>query len=88
MYVAISSRACKEVVDDLIEQWNKISMRPYKAVTFTAFDREDNIIYHTDCMMTLLHDHAVISVDTVKDWWERNNLTLELCSPTMNNSPY
>jgi len=34
IYVATSQRACQEVIDDLIEQWNKISIRPYRAVTF------------------------------------------------------
>lgn len=49
-----SPRACKEVIDDLIDNWNKISKRPYRAITFTASDRKGNVIYHTDCMLTLL----------------------------------
>ncbi len=88
IYCALSPRACKNVVDDLIQKWNKISKRPYKAVTFTAHDRKGNIIYHTDCMMTLLHDHAVVSMTTVKNKKERKNLVLELSNPPLNNVPY
>jgi len=55
------------VVNDLIEKWNKISLRPYRAVTFESYDRKGNIVYHTDCMLTLLADHAVICVTAVKD---------------------
>lgn len=69
-------------------QWNKISARPYKAVTFTAYDRKGNTIYHTDCMMTLLHDHAVVCVTTIKDKRERKRLMVELTNPPLNNHPY
>ena len=66
-----SPRACKEIVDDLIIQWNKISEEAYKAITFTSYDRIGNIIYHTDCMMTLLNDHAVICFATIENKKER-----------------
>jgi hypothetical protein len=72
----------------MVEQWNKISARPYKAVTFTAYDRKGNNIYHTDCMLTLLHDHAVVCVTTIKDKRERKRLMLELTNPPLNNTPY
>lgn len=72
----------------MVVQWNKISARPYKAVTFTAFDRKGNNIYHTDCMLTLLHDHAVVCVTTIKDKSERKRLMIELTNPPLNNVPY
>jgi len=75
-------------VDDLIEEWNKISLRPYRAVTFTSFDRKGHIIYHTDCMMTLLHDHAVVCITTIKEKKERKNLMIELTNPPLNEKPY
>lgn len=75
-------------MDALIEEWNKISARPYRSVTFTSFDRKGNIIYHTDCMMTLLHDHAVVCVTCIKDKKERKNLMLELSNPPLNNKHY
>ena len=88
VYCALSPRACKDVIDDLIVQWNKISKRPYRAVTFTAHDRKGNVIYHTDCMMTLLHDHAVLCMTTLKNKKERKNLVVELSNPPQNNHPY
>lgn len=83
-----SPRASKEVLDNLILRWNEISKRPYRAVTFQSYDRKGNIIYHTDCMMTLLNDHAVVCVTTIKDKKERKNLMLELSNPPQNNKPY
>lgn len=76
------------MVDDLIEKWNQISVRPYRAVTFTSYDRKGNVIYHTDCMMTLLFDHAVVCHTTVKDKKERKRLLIELSNPPLNVKPY
>ncbi len=39
-------------------------------------------------MMTLLYDHAVVCVTTVKNKKERRNLILELCNPPQNIRPY
>jgi hypothetical protein len=39
-------------------------------------------------MMTLLHDHAVVCVTTIKDKKERKRLMLELTNPPLNNCPY
>jgi hypothetical protein len=39
-------------------------------------------------MMTLLNDHAVISITSVKNKKERKNLIIELCNPPNNNKPY
>lgn len=39
-------------------------------------------------MMTLLNDHAVVSITSVKNKKERKNLILELCNPPLNNKPY
>lgn len=76
------------MVEDLLAQWNLISLRPYKAVTFTSTDRKGNVIYHTDCMLTLLHDHAVVCLTTLRDKKERKRLMVELSNPPMNVVPY
>ncbi len=39
-------------------------------------------------MMTLLHDHAVVCLTTVKDKRERKRLMIELSNPPMNERPY
>ena len=38
--------------------------------------------------MTLLHDHAVVSMTTLKLKKERKNLVVELSNPPLNNFPY
>ena len=38
--------------------------------------------------MTLLHDHAVVCMTTVKNKKERKRLVLELSNPPQNNVPY
>lgn len=38
--------------------------------------------------MTLLHDHAVLCVTTIKDKKERKRVVLELSNPPQNNHPY
>jgi len=88
LYCTISPRAVKEVIDDLIDQWNKISLRPYRSVTFTSYDRKGQVIYHTDCMLTLLSEHAVIALTCISNKKERKKTMLELSNPPLNNKPY
>ena len=76
------------MLDDLINEWNQLSARPYKAVTFVSYDIKGQTIYHTDCMMTLLYDHAIISLTAIKDKKQRKNVILELSNPPMNMKPY
>lgn len=86
--MTLSPRACKEVIEDFLLQWNALSIRPYRAVTWTSYDKKGEIIYHTDCMLTLLNDHAVICVTNITNKSERKRVILELCNPPQNNVPY
>jgi len=88
IFCSLSQRANKEVVDDLINEWNKISRRPYRPVTFSSFDKHDDQIYHTDCMLTLLHDHVVVSLVCIKDENEKSNLIKELTDTKINKHTY
>jgi hypothetical protein len=72
----------------LVEQWNKLSKRPYRAVTFTSADPTGDVIYHTDCMLTLLHDHVVCCLSAVVNPEVKMNLKNELSSPDLNVRPY
>lgn len=83
-----SPRSEQVIIDDLINEWNKISKNPYKSVTFQSYDQQGQLIYHTDCMMTLLYDHAVISVTAIKDKKQRKRVLLELSNPPQNVKPY
>jgi len=81
IYVSLSPRAEIEVINDLISKWNAISLQKYKAVTFISYDKKGEVIYHTDCMMTLLNEHAVISITSIMDKKMRKNVILELSNP-------
>ena len=83
-----SPRSNQDVIDDLVIEWNKLSKNPYKAVTFESYDQKGQQIYHTDCMMTLLYDHAVISITAIRDKSMRKRVALELSNPPQNIKPY
>ncbi len=50
----------------------------YKQVSFTAVDAEDTRIYHTNVMMALGKDFAVICTDAIKDAEERKTVAESL----------
>lgn len=41
-------------------------------MTFEAQDAHGDVIYHTDCLMSLLGKHAFICVDALRDKQEKN----------------
>ena len=69
--IARSERSCPEVINALVKEWNKLSNVPYRAVTFEATDTLGQIIYHTDCLLSLLGKHAFVCLDAIKDKAER-----------------
>lgn len=40
---------------------------PYEPVYLEAYDWEDRKIYHTDCLLTLVHDHALLCSEALKN---------------------
>lgn len=40
---------------------------PYTAVYLEAFDWEGRRIYHTDCLLTIVHDFALVCLEAIKD---------------------
>lgn len=57
---------------DALEAFCKL--RKYKPVFFKAFDYNKHSIYHTNVMMALGHDFAVICVDSISDEDRKNVL--------------
>ena len=57
-----------------MQEYNKLSLQPYKLVPFTAQDSEGNSIYHTNVLMAVLSDHVVICLDSIKDDVERERV--------------
>ena len=78
--IARSERSCPEVIEALVARWNEISRIPYRAVTFEARDSTDRVIYHTDCMLSLLGHHAFVCLDAIKDEKEKQEV-IEVLKP-------
>ncbi len=62
------------VVEDLLDQWNKISIVPYQLITFRSFDENNDPIYHTDCVMSMLSKHVLINLKAIRDEDERKKV--------------
>jgi hypothetical protein len=84
-FITLSNRARIEVVNEFVEKWNLLCIDgesdPYRAVTFTARDLRGDVIYHTDCMMTIHGNHAMVCLDSITDPEERAMIVKELTSP-------
>lgn len=60
----------------LLQQW--CDAMKYKAVPFTATDRNGNLIYHTNVMMCVADSYAVICTDTISDTTEKEQVLRQL----------
>lgn len=87
VYAGLSQRCEKDVLDVFMEKFNSISKIPFKLVTFASKTASNTPIYHTNVMMSLLSDHAVIALDSIVDEDERDNVVEELTSSELNNFP-
>ncbi|SOE24120.1 hypothetical protein SAMN06298216_4487 [Spirosomataceae bacterium TFI 002] len=61
-YASLSTRTSKKV----LEAWKK-EMPNYELVTFTSSDKEGVPIYHTNVMMCIGSDFAVVCLEAIKD---------------------
>jgi hypothetical protein len=73
-YAALSPRTDKELFLDLCEKLN------YKPVIFTAHDRRGSEIYHTNVMMCIGEEFAVICLESITDEGERANIFSKLAT--------
>ena len=73
-YAALSPRTDKELFLDLCEKLN------YKPVIFTAHDRSGSEIYHTNVMMCIGEEFAVICLESITDESERANVFSKLAT--------
>ena len=48
----------------------------------------NEVIYHTDCMLTLLCNHAVICLNSIKDKKIKDNVVKELTETSLNVHAY
>ena len=71
-YACISPRTDKEVLKLFCER------EGYQEVSFHAFDENNQAIYHTNVLMCIGSQFAVICVDSIKDISEKNEVTTSL----------
>jgi hypothetical protein len=60
-YAAISPRTDKNLFEKVVVDMN------YKPVSFTAFGKEKELIYHTNVMLSIGVDYALIGLETINE---------------------
>lgn len=87
IYCCTSNRATPKALNKYVEELNKISLKPWRAVTFSGKDKNGKVIYHTDCMLQILKDRALICGEALLK--EQESMVIkELTDPGLNESPY
>jgi len=87
IYCCVSARATPKAIDKYVEELNKISSKPWRAVIFTGKDKNGKAIYHTDCMFQILRNHALVCAESLPKEQEAMVIK-ELTDPGLNKSPY
>lgn len=73
-YCCRSKRTSEKVLADFCARLN------YDAVVFNATDKNDNPIYHTNVMMAIGNQVAIVCLDSIKDADERRKVASKLTS--------
>lgn len=73
-YACLSPRTNKTVLDDFCQKMN------YQAVGFWALDGGNEPIYHTNVMMCIADEYAVICLDSIKDVSEQKLVAATITS--------
>jgi hypothetical protein len=71
-YAAISSRTDAKIVEETCKLVN------YKPVLFHSKDREGNIVYHTNVLLAIGTDYAILCLDAIPSEEERTLVSKEL----------
>ena len=87
VYANISQRCEADVLDHFLSNFNELSKEPFKSVTFEARTASDTPIYHTNVMLAILSDHAVVCLESIKNEEEREKVRQELTNPDLNIHP-
>lgn len=72
MYVSLSPRADIEVLHKLTNETH------YKPITFRSYDKNDNLIYHTNVMMSIGKKFVVVCKECIHDANEQQNVMASL----------
>ncbi len=71
-YACLSPRTDKQLFEIFCRQTG------YEACTFIASDENDNLVYHTNVMLTIGDTFAVVCGDSIKNEYERTDLFAKL----------
>lgn len=71
-YAAISSRTDAKIAEETCELLN------YKPVLFHSKDKEGNIVYHTNVLLAIGTDYAILCLDAIPSEEERTLISKEL----------
>jgi len=71
-YACLSSRTNKKLLQEFCDTMG------YTAISFTAVDNNGEPIYHTNVMMCVADEYAVICLDSIKDETERKAVSNSL----------
>jgi hypothetical protein len=78
VFCSLSERASKKALDIFIDNFNQYSLEPFELITFNSFDLDNNSIYHTNVLLSILENHVVICSETIKDEGERKKVLQKL----------
>jgi len=78
VFCSLSERASKKALDIFIDNFNKYSLEPFELITFNSFDLDNNSIYHTNVLLSILENHVVICSETINDEGERKKVLQKL----------
>ena len=70
VYAALSERTCYDLIHDFCKKTN------FSSILFTAFQNynQEKIIYHTNVMMSICENFAVVCLDSINDINEKNKV--------------
>jgi hypothetical protein len=84
VYCNLSVRADEQLLKEFMQDFNKLSKTPYRAVTWRSLDPKDNPVYHTNVVMAILRDHVILCTESIRDQASRDLVISEIIDPKKN----
>jgi len=67
-YAALSARTTQKLIEHFCQEME------YRAITFSSTDKNDQVIYHTNVMMSVGKDFSVVCLQSIKDQAEKKKV--------------
>jgi len=65
VYCSVSERASDKALDVFIEEFNAVLTEKFELIRFRSYDKENTLIYHTNCMMSVLDKYILLCKEIV-----------------------